>query len=315
MTYKKKKIYLLALITALALLYTGSFVFSPERSSARSASYVWLDPKLAGRAGRIIINTGAETVEMVKKNSVWVILRDGHEYPARQMRIEDFIGFFTTRAAWPVRASSISSHEIFGLNEGTAPRVTIFGENAVLLDILIGYDDNSGHEIYLRRFTQNEVRSGDNKISSYITGLSISWYNLALIPESTTGEIDVDSVQRLSVHDGDESIIFSRRNREWVVSGSEVVDPDQNIIENYIRVVLNAEGDNFVDSIYANDPAFYHSRIVLELGNGRIVTIRFTEADETGRRLAHASGSEYVYSIPSWTVMRLFRDASSFERL
>lgn len=310
MTYNQRLIFLLSLIAVLALLFTGSFVFSPERLNTRSSSFAWLDSKLVPKISRIAINDEDKSFELLERSSQWFILHNGNEYPARQLRIEDFISILTTRAAWPVRASSASSRERFGLDEESAGRITVYGENTVLLDLLLGDRDISGQEVYLREFTQNEVRSGSNTISSYIVGPVTGWYNLRLIPESEEGQLDVESVQRISVYNNNETMIFLRRNRNWEVTGVHIEDPAQESIENYIRIVLNTEGDNFI----SDEMNFNHSSIVLEFDNGLVKTIRISEADETGRCFARVSGSEYTYSIPSWSAARLFRDASSFER-
>jgi len=318
-TYKNRLICLLSLIALLSLLYTGSLIFSPEQNNKRSASFVWLEPRLSARINRIEISpsqgsAGAgQKIELAKKNNTWVVLHNGNEYPARQIRVEDFISIFTSRAAWPIRSTSASSHSFYGLDGGTSSRVTIYGENTVLLELLLGNPDSTGREIYLRKAAQNEVRSGENKITQYIAGSVTSWYNLRLIQESENGELDIESVQRLSVYNGAESQIFSRFNRGWDISGINVENPAQDLVENYIRIVLNTEGDNFAGLVSGNEQ-FNHRRIVLEFGNGKITTIGFSEPDEDGRLFANVSGSEYIYAIPSWAAARLFRDAASFER-
>ena len=314
MTYKNRLIFLLSLIAGLSLLYAGSFIFSPQRINTRSASHTWLDPKLTGRVTKIAVDSETQNVELLKKNDTWFVIQNGNEYPARKTRVEDFINLLSTRAPWPVRSTSASSHERLGLEAHTALRVTLYGENTVLLDLLLGDTDISGLEIYAREYSKDEVRSGENRVTTYITGPAIAWYNLRLIPESEDGALDVESVQRLSVYNGEENQIFSRRNRDWDISGIYVEDPAQDSIENYIRNILNVEGDNFADLISSSDPVFNHSRIILEFGNGRVITLRFSEPDEDGRRLASVSGSDYVYSIPAWVSQRLFRDADSFER-
>jgi hypothetical protein len=312
MTYKNRLKCLLSLIAVLALLYTGSLVFNSGFVNSRSSFYTWLDSRAAGRVNRIVINSQGESLELVKRNNIWFVLHNGNEYPARQMRVEDFLSIFTTRSVWSVRSSSASTHERFGLDRH-ADRVTVYGENTVLLDLLLGDDDSTGRESYFRGYGQNEVRSGDNKIRTYITGPVTGWYNLRLIPESEGGNIVVDDVQRLSVYTAEETQFFSRGGRRWIVSGIAVTNPDQNAIENYIRTILNVEGDNFVDSISGGDPQLNYSRIVLEFGDGSVITIRLSEADETGRIYAHVSGRDYVYSIPAWAAGRLFREPSSFE--
>jgi hypothetical protein len=316
MPYKKKLIVLLTIIGSLVLIYTISLLFDPEVTGTRSASYVWLDSRLAARAARIVIsNPGQDANEFIKRDGKWFIVHDEIELPVRQLRVEDFLGIFTSRASWPVRSTTAASHPRLGLDVETASRVTIYGENSTLLDILLGSSDVTGREINVRRHGQNEVRSGDNLIRVYILGTVNSWFNLRLIPESEDGRISVNNVQRLSVFKEGETQIFSRRNREWVVSGISVASPDQSAIESYIRTVLNTEGDDFVHTISGDDPIFNYCRIVLELGDGSIRTIRLTEpTEESFRIFASVDNSGFVYSISPWAARRLFRTASDFER-
>ena len=312
MPYNKKLKVLLSLTAALALVYIASFVFAPEAAGSRSASYVWLDSRFAARAAKITISA-ADNIELVKRNSQWFVSHNGIEYPARQSRIDDFIGIFTARSLWPVRSTNISSHSLLGVSEGSASRITIHGENTVLLDLLIGTEDSTGREVYIRRAGQNEVRSGEN-LASYLAGSVTNWYNLRLVPETEDGKLDADSVQRLYVYGLGEVQSFSRRNRDWIISGLQVERPDKSSIESYIKAVLNAEGDDFAGSISANDPMFNTISIVLELGSGSVKTIRLSEPDETGRCYAAAAGFDYVYSLAPWTVQRLFKTAADFER-
>ena len=310
MTYKQKCVFLLSLITVLALLYAGSFIFSPEKNNARSASHVWLDKKFEDRINRIVINSTEQAIELLKKNNQWFVLFNGIECPARQKRVEDLLDILTKRTAWPLRSSSASSHSRFGLDVEEASRLIVYTENTVLLDLLAGY--RSGREVFLRKYSQNEVRSGDNKIISYITSPEYNWYNLGLIQDDEGRGIDAEDVQRFSVYNEGETLVFSRQNKKWIVSGVKISDPVMEDIENYLRTILNSEGEDFVDSVYSNDPVLNYSRIVLELGNGKVITIRFSALDEKNYRLANVSGSEYIYSIPMWVSNRIFRDASSF---
>jgi len=312
MTYKNRLIFLLSLIAAFILLYAGSVIYN-SGIGAGSSRFVWLDSKVSARAGRIVINRGAEEITLVKENNKWLVSNNGVSYPARQMRVEDFFSIFTKRASWPVRSSSASSHARFGLEEQNASKITIYGENAPLITLLIGDNDVTGNEAYFRKAGENEVRSGDNSIRTYLNSPVTSWYNLRLVPESEGGQVGVDSVQRLSVVSNSQNQVFSRRGRAWTVSGIDVANPDKTAIDDYVRTVLNTEGDNFDDSISADSPLLDNSRITLEFGNGRVVTIRLSEADESGRRFAHVSGSDLIYSIPSWAAGRLFTSAENLE--
>jgi len=313
MTYKNRIICLLSLIAVLALLYAGSFFINIETSNTRSSSMSWLDSKLAVKADRIVVSSASLDFELVKKTDSWFVSHNGSEYPARFLRVEDFLGIFTKRASWPVRSSGAASLERFGLDANTADRLTIYAGNDVLLDLLAGFEDSVGQEIYVRRYAQNEVRSGNTLLKTYLENQVSSWYNLRLIPESEDGKISVKNVQRLSVYNGETTLVFTRRNRGWTVTGAEITRPDSNIIENYISILLNTEGDNFDDTAAQDNSEPGKNRVTVELDNGNVITIYFSEADESGRRRAHVSGRAYIYSIPSWVSSRLFREPSSFE--
>jgi len=310
MTYKNRLIFLVTLIGVLLVAYIASIIFTSDIGS-KSSSYMWLDSKAAEKTIRIVIKDADNEVELKKKSGQWSVSHNGLEYPAKQLRVEDFLKTFTTRSAWPIRSTSASTHERFGLDQ-SASRVTIYGET-VLLDLVVGNEDAYKSEIYLRKAGQNEVRAGDNAIKSYISSPVTSWYNLRLIPETENGSIDLSAVQRLTVNTQKETQVFSRKNRKWEISGISVTNPDQNAVDAYIRQLLTVEGDNFDNSVNSDDPMFDRLSIVLELGNGRIVTVRFSGADENGRRFAHVSGKDYIYSIPTWQAEKLFKESSSFE--
>jgi len=314
MTYKNNIIFLLSLIAAMALIYTGSIILDSEHLGARNSSYVWMDSKDSSRFSEITITGGEETRELIKRSGQWYVSSEGKEFPAKQLRVEDFINTFTVRSQYPVMTTSASSHERLGVTEERSYRVTFYAENSPLLDLLFGGMDITVREIFIRKYGQNEVRAGDSNIYSYLMGPLSNWYNLRLIPESEDGKIDVSSVQRLSVYTRDSSQVFSRKNKLWVISGIEVANPDQSGIDSYIRTVLNTEGSGFDESISFDEPSLDHNRLVLEFGNGTVRTIRLDDGDESGQRLAHVTGSNFIYKIPSWAALRLFRNAPDFER-
>jgi hypothetical protein len=323
MTYKKKLIFLLSLISVLFITYIVSLLLSPEITGSRSSLFTWFDVKYLPGVNRIVINIpgdywDSQTIELVKKNNrnnqtQWFVLYNDTEYPARSLRIDDFLEILTERASWSIRYTNEASHARLGLDVESASRVTVYDRNnSILLDLLLGEVNNITNEVFLRKFGQNEVRSGNFLIASYIEGSVNSWYNFKLLPENEDGSISVDNVQRLSVYDGDMQLLISRRNREWIISGLEGEMLDQSGIESYIRTLLIIDGDEFIEDILPGDPMFYYGRIVLEMGNGVIRTINLSPPDETNRRYAYVSGSDYIYSIPAWVATRLIRSSEDF---
>jgi hypothetical protein len=317
MTYKKKLYTLSGIIAALALVYMLTIVFDPERVGSRSAAYSWLEPGQSDKISGITIARPDETISLVRNGGKWFVSHNGKDYPARELRIEDFIAALSKRAPYPVRSSSASSHERLSLTEGRAVRVTVAaGAGLPLLNLLIGQADLTGQGIYLRKQGQNEVRSGEDIFTSYTESSLTSWYNLRLFPETENG-LTAANVQRLTVyHPSDGGLnappqIFTRSGKAWTFN-FEIANPNMEMVENYIRDILNTSGDDFVD-VTPSDPLFNISRIVLELGDGSIRTLRLGPPDENGGLLATVSGSDWVYSIPGWASDRFFVGTEKFE--
>jgi hypothetical protein len=337
MMYKQKLTLLSGIVGLLALIYVLTLIFEPERMGRRNAAFSWLDQKLLAQVEgiRIFSAPGAEALELVRKDKVWYVSHEGNDYPARQLRVDDFLTLLSQRAVYPVRASSADAPERLGLAESAAARIVITGApppareaagaltGPVLLDLLAGQGDLTGREIYLRKAGQNEVRSGEDKFSGYISGTRQSWYNLRLFPESEDGKLDAGSVQKLTVYppaladpgtEAPEPQVFFRENNGWNCSGITVASLDNAKVDSYLQSILNIEGDDFASSVKPEDPVFNEGRLVLELGDGSIRTLRLGSADESNRRPAFVSGSAHVYSLAGWAVDRLFREASYFEK-
>ena len=320
MVYKKKLTVLSGLVAALAIVYILTFVFDSERRGYRSDMYTWLEPVLKERIDRIAITTAYESTVLVRRGAEWFVSRNGKDFPARRLRVNDFIDTLVKRSPYPVRSSSASSHERLSLTEEQAVLITVTaGAGPPLLQLLVGQEDIMGRNIYLRKQGNNEVRSGEDVFSSYTRQNPSSWFNLRLFPESEDGKLDVTDVQRLTLYppvDG-ENIpprIFTRSGRTWIFGGMELIDPDMARVDNYIRDVLNTAGDDFADNVNVSDPLFNNSRIVLELGDGSVRTVRLGPTDEQGGRLASVSGSDWVYLLPSWVSARLFPEPDYFEK-
>ncbi|MDR1904470.1 MAG: hypothetical protein LBQ88_19565 [Treponema sp.] len=336
MVYKKKVTVLSVLLILLSLVYTVSIFFDPQRIDERNALYAWLDARLVPQADRIEITRSGEEIILLCRNGVWFAAEDGREFPARQYRIDDLLRILSTEASYPVRARDASSFERLSLTAETASRIVIRGGAGVypLLDLLIGRGDAAGVGINLRKNDQNEVRSGEDKITAYILGPRTSWYNLRLFPDTENNALNAGSVQRISVYapggassSGGEAetgaeaavnaaLVLARDKNAggWVLDRDSGIALDNPRVESYIRSVLEAEGENFNTELTPADPVFNEARIELELDDGSIRTIRVGAENEQGMRNAVVSGADYVYIIAGWTAERIFRDAEYFRK-
>ena len=314
MTYKNKIITLSSVIATLAIVYILTIIFDPQARGARSDVYSWLEPGQNNRISGISIAKEGETVNLSHNGGKWFVTRNGKDYPARQVRVEDFLTALSKKAPYPVRSTSSSAHERLSLTPEKATQVTVSaGAGPPLLSLLIGQTDMTGQNVYLRKKDQNEVRSGEDKFSVYTNSALNSWYNLRLFPENEDGKLDAKDIQRLIVYPPEEepSQIFTRSSNEWAFN-FDIENPDVGKVDGYIRDILAVSGDDFIDGINLSDPMFNSCRIIMELGNGSTKTLRFGPPNEDGGRYATVSGSDFVYSVPAWAAGKLFIDKENF---
>ncbi|MDR1302561.1 MAG: DUF4340 domain-containing protein [Treponema sp.] len=329
MVYKKKVLFLSCLVGVLALLYGGTLIFEPERVNSRNAAFQWLDPKMLDEVARIELSGSGDALSLVRKDTGWFVSRDEGDYPAKPERIDDFLRLLSTKGSYPVRGTETASHERLGLTEDTASRILIQGGTTgyPLLDLLVGHRDPTGREVYLRIQDRPEVRSGNDTFSGYISGSRTSWYNLRLFPDT---ENAVESVQRITVDPltleatGEEqegpsmpepSFSLSRSGGGWIIEGATVNELDNQRVESYIRSILEAEGEDFIPASEAStNDGFTQGSIVLDWGNGLSRSIRIGPGLEANQRSAVVSDTPWVYALAEWTVNRIFRAASYFEK-
>jgi hypothetical protein len=347
MVYKKKLILLSSLVGFLALVYLATLFFDPERVSSRNAAFLWLDPKLQDQADGIELSKPGEwdkPLVLVRRGGSWHALIDGAEFPAKNARVEDLFRVLAARDSYPVRGTDASSHERLGLSENSAARILVKGGAGLpLLDLLIGGNDAAGREVYMRKNGQNEFRSGEDKLSSYVNGAETSWYSLGLFSAQPSPP-DAALVQRITVNPPPpdnpedaalEPLVITRRGSGWSIAGMEDDAVDSQRVDSYLRGILDAEAENFIPGLAAATVGFNDGRITLELGNGSTLGIALGTApgivqgaapgiapgaaqgilpEDEGRKAATASGSPYVYALADWTVSRLFQEKSYFAK-
>jgi hypothetical protein len=318
MVYKKKLTIISTIVAILVIAYAAAIIFAPERTVSRKAAFAWLNPKTVSQAEGIEITNGASILTLAGHGKDWYVLRDGNEYPSRNLRVEDFLSLLSKSASYPVRSKNSSSHEKLGVSEGTAAsRIVVTGKNnAILLDLLIGQSDLTGREVFLRKAGENTVHSGENIFSGYLASKESSWINLRLFPDTENGKLGLEKVQRLIVYPpaSDSPWNFTRSGRQWTVSGISLKESDNGKIDTYIRDILNSEADDFNDEVKFDSPVFNDGRIEIQLGDGKILLVKFGESDESGQRLAVVAGSRYVYSVGNWVLERIFRENSYFAK-
>ncbi|MDR2314302.1 MAG: DUF4340 domain-containing protein [Spirochaetaceae bacterium] len=318
MPYKKKIILLGSAAAALALVYGLTLFFDPARVNTRNAYFTWLPAGAREEADRIEIFRGQEKLELVLRNGQWAALLAAPgefpgagesspvmEVPVKQGRVDDLFRILETRGAFPRRGSSPENHADLGLTDNAARLVIRGGAGLPLLDLLVGRDDASGKEVFLRRNGENVFRSGNRLIGSYVNGQRSSWYDLRLFEE-----VSLDLVQKVQVNftgaEGVENFGIVRSGENWNFEGGAPILDRENL-ENWIRGILEAQGEDFRIPVNFNPRA----RISLELGNGSVLLLQIGETEED-KSPGLVSGKPYLFVLPQWTVSRLLRDQNYF---
>ncbi|MDL2229427.1 DUF4340 domain-containing protein [Treponema sp. OttesenSCG-928-L16] len=328
MAYRKKLIILSSAAAILALAYILSFVFDGPSRDARNSAYVWLPAELADQASRLELSSSPGiSLVLVRNQGLWFVSREGREFPAKQARVEDLFRILSSKGLYPVRAASASAHERLGLGD-SASRISVYGgiNPRPLLDLRIGYGDSTGQEIYLRNGNRNEVRSGKDLFSSYLSSSPSSWLNLRLFQNEGAPALNAGMVQRFRVRfplreedtasgEGAQETDYTLSRdagRSWIMNGRIEEALDNQKIESYLRSVLDAEGDDFIPSMDVSDPVFLEGTVVLEMEDGTVRSIRLGPAAEAKRKSAAVSGSPFVYLLSEWTLNRIFREKEYF---
>jgi hypothetical protein len=317
MLYNKKLTILGSAAIFLAVVYAATLFFDPSNTNARNERFTWLPAGARDKADKIEISseTQGEKLELVLRGGKWFALMEADEVPIKQGRIDDLFRLLGTRGAFPRRGSSAASHEKVGLGSNAYRVVIKGGAGMPLLDLLVGNGDSSGNDVFLRKYGENEFRSGDKLIGSYVTADKAAWYDLKIFDETP-----LTQVQRVRVNftgykgPEDETPLIgymdyniSRSGDSWVMDSTQL---DKDKVETWMQAVLEASAETILPSGNNTfDPA---ARIYIETGNGGNIALQIGAFNEDDKALAVATGKPFVFVLPRWTVTRLLRERGYF---
>jgi hypothetical protein len=323
MKYKSKLVFLISLISACVLILIASFIFNPQNQNARTSLYTWLNRTWTLQADRIVlkgIGSASETIMLTRKFDRWNVLVDNTEYPAKQELVDDLFNLLSARESYPMRASSVSSHERLGVTEQLASRIIVYGgaSQIPLLDLLIGSGNSAGTEIYLRKNGTNEVRSGIDQFTQYSDAKQNAWYDLRLVNDDET--LNGERVQQVMINrnDCDENISYTisrytnNNTASWKINTSLNMTLDNYKVDSYIRTLLTSEAVDFSLDTHPSKYNFNFGKIDLVLDDLSTTTYLFAQENGNAQYPTMVSGKNFVYLIPEWLVQRIFRDVEYF---
>ena len=307
--YKKKLVVYLSVIFLLIFIYCLTIIFDSQRTALRLSNYIWFDQRHFDLINRIEIfgtyrissTDFANTTILDRKNNLWVISKidlNGNiiDYPVRQNRVDDFLAVLSRRGYYPIRSlSQAMERSAFGNDPS---RITIRGGSGPpLLDMLIGYTDHSTGSIFLRRYGEREIRSGEDLFTVYTESDLTFWYDLRLFPD-----INPAMVQRFHIFNIEDQEVFSlvRNMNSWIDENTDTAFPGA---DSYLRLIMDSRGESFV----YNDNFNIYNSIILELGDGNIHILDIGYSDIDNNNAARIRGLPYIYSLSEWTVRNILR--------
>ena len=318
MTYKRKVAVLSLVIVVLSAIYILSLVLDPE--NRKGAAFAWLDSSLLILADGVEIYGPGGRIALKRRNDAWFYQAGRSDYqpnentafdqsllefPVKQERVRDLFALLAKREVYPVRASSPEGIEKLKVTEEYASRIIVRGGAGLpLLDLLIGSPDALGRDVHLRRTGWNQIYSAEDNFSFFTESMPRSWYDLRLFPQIATG-----SVQQVEIsHTDMGSYILRRGGGRWIIPGKENASVDTVRVESWLRLILEAEGDDF--GLYA--PEEIEGTISIWFGDGTNRTIQVGPIDEDKNRRASISGSSFFYVFSERTFFAFFRSDSYF---
>jgi hypothetical protein len=262
----------------------------------------------------------SQPITLIRKNNFWRVLVNQTEYPAKQESVDYLFRLLSTKALYPIRSTSFSSHEKLGVSENLASRIIVYGgaSQIPLLDLLIGSGNLTGIEIYLRKNGTNEVRSGADEFTHYADAAQKFWFNLKLFSKDKT--LTSNMIQQVSIYKNDFSknitYTLSRQANEqgtfWKIDSSPEMIVDNNKAESYLRSLLATEAADFALNTNQSTYDFNFGNIELLFDDLSVTKIMFASKTENDQYPVMMSGNPFIYLIPEWTVERIFRDVEYF---
>ena len=336
---------------SLALIFLGTIFYDSFSHRSGAVAMAWLDSQWVDQVDSILLyypayqeRAGEGTADVAalqspyplvirRRGDSWHIQSGSVEFPAKQASVAALLALLSTRGSYRSAGSGERSIHALGVSLEDAYRIVLGGGSGPpLLDLLIGNADATGRERYYRRNNQDAILSGADGFKQFMDSPA-SWYELRLF-QSAAAFVEPlpELVQRLRVSpprdpsadaleagaDAPPAYTLSRENQGWKLEEAADIPSspgvDATLVESYIRSILEAEGDSIL--VPTEQDVFESASILLELGDGRMLTLRlgFDLEAETDRPLwkAQVSTSPYIFGLSAWRVSRLFRDLSYF---
>ena len=307
---KRTALLLAAVCAVLAVIY-ALLCITPRRQTQTAVQSALLNPGHSGAVSHIEVTEpgGARLRLDSYGGGVW-LGSSGSESEAMRFpaaSISDCIKNFTSIRTLYVLSRTSADAAAYDLDEVQAAAVVFSDSQGTALSaIFFGSLNHTGQRIRLRTKDGETVYETEDDFSAYLSAQARRWADMHLVPQSITGSLSENDVQRITVTDKDGNGVRS------IAGGSSELAEAAHLL-------LSLRGADIVPVSHAGKLLF---TVRLDAGDGSAITlsvhtdlrqqeqycitahVQGTDAWPPGR-LEAARGMDYALTVSAWTYNRL----------
>lgn len=289
-----KKIVLLAVAAALALIYILQLCFT-----GKSKVEIL---KLDSTPDKIVIENSNGTVELTYKDSAWYV---GQKmYSADAAKTKNLVsGIKEIKLLGTVAKNAAGTMDRYGLEDGSAIKVTAYKDSTVLRTLNIGKSSAGGEQSYVTVDSKNSVSLAGGGLNSLFNTSTES------IRSSTIW--DGDSITAVKVVKGEENFSLKKNGSMWEIAENNATAArtllDQEKVHDWTEGMLTLKASSWAedDMTIPGEIPFATIYVTVD-GREHVVTI-YNDADEN-RKLCSCNTLPFMFYITKYTSERFVKN-------
>lgn len=233
-----------------------------------------------------------QTLEFEKQNGAWRMTSPGVG-PTEARALEDLVDRFAEMNVVSIAGRSATSYETFEVDDAHATRVTLKAGSAVLVDLFVGTNIDSGTAV--RAPGKVEIFRVDQAINGMVTRAPRDWR------DRNVTHVARDDVRSVEWVNHGVTYKFTRSGDTWTPAAGTVVDRlDTAKVSSLVDAVTNLHASDFAEPAASTGISDASPRVTLETssdaGAQRIV-VRLGNNSGDQEALAQREGSDVVFVI------------------
>jgi hypothetical protein len=251
------------------------------RDSGESGEYEAIVEGLtADQVDRVKIE-GEESLELQKENNTWLV--DG--YVAEAQTVDELIGALLKPTSVQVVAETATTHEGLGVNEALRTLITLGAGDR---EKVFWVGTSSGDGRYVRFEGSDKVYLVEGVPFSGTSVTVADWVETMIV------QIPQDTIEKIEIIRGRQTLVLEQREGEWFVAGSEEAI-DESGIGAVLGSLASLTTQGLAEDQVANMPP---PRVrVMVTRQGDATEIAFADGPNEGMAQAAVEGRKGIFTI------------------